>query len=373
MTRILENDTLLNRIRKEQRMMEKRISYYLGQNGYLKMLTNLSEFTIFFKKENSFISMIELVNMDENPYITEDMVHNVTQKAQWRFVDQGYEEVHYLILVISGNPERAALLGGRENFFWTIDSTCNSLCIPEGKAEDFYGLKEQIKDWLRADYDSVKQEEQALYQANGRQIKSIKDQPLVNQGIFLINLLAFTFCTLTGDVLYNYGRLSFEETTNGQWYRIFTAMFLHGDMSHLAGNMIMLFFIGNIVEKELGHMKYFILYFGSGIMGAMASLWMQWFKIAGGEEILGSIGASGAIFGMLGGLLWILIRNKGKLAEMSFTRVLFFICYSLYRGLVSSNIDNAAHFGGLTAGFLISILLYRKKGKSKKGKKADED
>lgn len=353
--------------------MEKRISYYLGQNGYLKMLTNLSEFTIFFKKENGFVSMIELVNMDENPYITEDTVHNVTQKAQWRFIDQGYEEVHYLILVIFRDPERAIMLGERENFFWIIDSNCNSLCIPDGKAEDFYGFKKLVEDWLTADFNRVEQGQQALYQANGRQIKSIKDQPLVNQGIFLINLLVFTFCTLSGDVLYNYGRLSLEETMNGQWYRIFTAMFLHGDMPHLAGNMITLFFIGNIVEKELGHIKYFILYFGSGIMGAMASLWMQWVKMAGGEPILGSIGASGAIFGMLGGLLWILIRNKGKLAEMTFIRVLFFICYAFYGGLISSNVDNAAHFGGLIAGFLISILLYRKKGNPKKGKKADED
>lgn len=230
--------------------MEKRISYYLGQNGYLKMLTNLSEFTIFFKKENGFVSMIELVNMDENPYITEDTVHNVTQKAQWRFIDQGYEEVHYLILVISRDPERAIMLGERENFFWIIDSNCNSLCIPDGKAEDFYGFKKLVEDWLTADFNRVEQGQQALYQANGRQIKSIKDQPLVNQGIFLINLLVFTFCTLSGDVLYNYGRLSLEETMNGQWYRIFTAMFLHGDMPHLAGNMITLFFIGNIVEKS---------------------------------------------------------------------------------------------------------------------------
>jgi len=351
--------------------MERRISYYLGQNGYLKMLTSLPEFTIFFKKENGFVSMIELVNMDQNPYITEDMVHNVTRKAQWRFMDQGCEEVHYLILVISGDPERALLLGERENFFWIIDSTGNTLYIPQGKAEDFYGLKELAESWIKADFDSVWQEEQALYQANGRRVKSIREQPLINQGIFLINLLVFTFCTLSGDVLYNYGRLSFQETMNGQWYRIFTAMFLHGDMSHLAGNMIMLFFIGNIVEKELGHIKYFILYFGSGIVGAMASLWMQSNIVTGDSP--SSIGASGAIFGMLGGLLWILIRNKGRLEEMTFVRVLFFICYALYGGLTSPNVDNAAHFGGLTAGFLIAILLYRKKASLKKGKKADED
>jgi rhomboid protease GluP len=147
-------------------------------------------------------------------------------------------------------------------------------------------------------------------------------------------------------------------------------MFLHGDISHLAGNMMVLFFLGNIVEKELGHIRYFILYFISGIAGAMASLWMQSIRIMYGEEVVGSIGASGAIFGMLGGLLWILIRNRGHLAEMSLLRVLFLVCYALYGGLMSSNVDNAAHFGGLAAGFFMAVLLYRKKKKPKEREKS---
>ena len=69
---------------------------------------------------------------------------------------------------------------------------------------------------------------------------------------------------------------------------------------------------------------------------------------------------------MLGALLWILVRNKGKLAELSFLRVLFLICYTLYGGLISiENVDNAAHFGGLAAGFFLAIILYRKKKRQK--------
>lgn len=345
--------------------MEKRISYYLGQNGYLKMMTNLPEFSIFFKKENGFVSVIEVVDMDKNPYLTEDTLHSVTQKAQWRFMDQGYTELHYLVLVIAGDISRAMSLGEREWFFWIIDSGRRELLIPEGKAEDFYGMKDLLNQWMQADFESIGQQEAEIYQANGRRIKSVRQQPLVNHGIFLLNVLVFTFCTLSGEVLYNYGRLSLGEVLGGQWYRIFTSMFLHGDMTHLVGNMITLFYLGNIVEKELGHIKYFILYFLSGTVAAFASLWMQSVELAAGNPVLGSIGASGAIFGMLGGLLWILIRNKGKLAEMSFVRALFFVCYTLYGGLMSENVDNAAHFGGLIAGFLLAVLLYRKKKKPK--------
>lgn len=345
--------------------MRDRISYYLGQNGYLKMLTNMSEFTIFFKKENGFVSMVEVVDMKENPYITEDMLHSVVQKAQWRFRDQGVEEIHYLVLVLAEDMERAEALGEREYFFWIIDSRAKELFIPEGKAEDFYGMKRQIEEWLESDFDSEALGEAASYGVDGRRIKKFREQPLVNHGIFLINVIVFTFCTLSGELLYNYGRLRLIEVESGQWYRIITCMFLHGDMSHLAGNMIMLFFLGNIVEKELGHIKYFILYFLSGIAGGFASLCIQRARMHMGMELVGSIGASGAIFGMLGGLLWLLIRNKGKLAELSFARVLFLVCYALYGGLTSTNVDNAAHFGGLVAGFFLAVILYRKKKRQK--------
>lgn len=349
--------------------MKNRISYYLGQNGYLKMLTNLSEFTIYFKKENGFVSMVEVVDMKENPYITEDTLHSVVQKAQWRFRDQGIEEIHYLILILAEDIERAAALGIREYFFWIIDNERKELCIPEGKAEDFYGMKSQIEEWLRADYNNEVIIRENSYSSDGRKIIKLREQPLINHGIFIINVIVFTFSTLLGDILNEYGSLRLFEIKNGQWYRIVTCMFLHGDMSHLVGNMIMLFFLGDIVEKELGHIKYFILYFLSGIMGGFASLFIQAARVQMGIRPLGSIGASGAVFGMLGGLLWILIRNKGKLAELSFLRVLFLIGYTLYSGLSNIDyVDNAAHFGGLAAGFLLTVILYRKKKPQKERK-----
>ena len=341
--------------------MKRQISYYLGQNGYLRMMTNLSEFTVFFKRENGFISVVELVDMEENPYVTQDIVRDVTQKLTWRFMDQGAEEVHCLTLVLATDQERALALGEQAYFFWIIDTEQKKLLIPEGKAEDFYGFKGLLETWLAADFNE-QQEEGIAYGANGRPIRSLRSQPLVNHGIFVINVFVFTFCTLVPDVLYNYGSLSYEGIIqNGEWYRFLTSLFLHGDMSHLVSNMIMLFFLGDIVEKELGHFKYFILYFLAGIAGGATSLYFKYLEIQSGLEAVGSIGASGAVFGMLGGLLWLIIRNKGKLAELTFIKVLFLIFYTLYGGLMSSQVDNAAHFGGVLTGFLAAILLYRKK------------
>lgn len=346
--------------------MEKRISYFLGQNGYLKMLTTLSEFTIFFKRESGFVSMVELINMDKNPYVTKESVKDVRQRAIWRFKDQGIDEVHPLVLCISSDMERAISVGEDEQFFWVIDKENNQLVIPEGKVEDFYGMKAMVESWLTADFDESMQTESGAYQAGGRQVKSFMDLPFVNHGIFCINMIAFTFCTLMGEVLYNYGRLSLSEVLAGDEYRLISYMFFHADMSHLAGNMIILFFLGEILEREMGHIKYFITYFGAGIIGGLASLYMQSQQMALGTPVAGSIGASGAIFGMLGGLLWVLLRNKGRLAGMTAMRILFLICYTLYCGLTGIRVDNAAHIGGLIGGIIFTVILYRKKRSGQK-------
>ena len=74
-----------------------------------------------------------------------------------------------------------------------------------------------------------------------------------------------------------------------------------------------------------------------------------------------SAGASGAIFGLLGALLWVVIRNKGRVGRLTKRGMLFMVLFSLYVGFTSAGVDNAAHIGGLVCGFLAAVLLYRKR------------
>ena len=74
-----------------------------------------------------------------------------------------------------------------------------------------------------------------------------------------------------------------------------------------------------------------------------------------------SAGASGAIFGVMGGLLWAVIANRGRLEDLTSQRMGIFIVLSLYYGFVSTGVDNAAHIGGAVTGFLLSIIMYKKK------------
>ena len=81
-----------------------------------------------------------------------------------------------------------------------------------------------------------------------------------------------------------------------------------------------------------------------------------------GQYYIVSVGASGAIFGVIGAVVWILIRNKGNWKNISLRRILIYLIISIVAGLFDSGIGLMAHIGGFVAGFIICMVLYRKRG-----------
>ena len=116
------------------------------------------------------------------------------------------------------------------------------------------------------------------------------------------------------------------------------------------------------MELEIGKIKFLIVYFVSGLAGNILSAW--WDILTGSMAV--SAGASGAIFGIIGALLYVAIRNRGRIGEISGKGLVFMVVLTLYYGFTSGGVDNMAHIGGLAAGFLMGVLLYRKR-KGKRG------
>ena len=144
-----------------------------------------------------------------------------------------------------------------------------------------------------------------------------------------------------------------------EYYRLFTSMFLHFGYDHLFNNMVVLVTMGWVLESEIGKIRFLIIYFASGLAGNLLSLWIQ---IQSGDLAV-SAGASGAIFGVIGALLYVAIRNRGRIGEVTGRGLMFMIILTLYYGFTSGGVDNTAHIGGLAAGFLLGILLYRKRNR----------
>ena len=180
----------------------------------------------------------------------------------------------------------------------------------------------------------------------------------VNVIVFLF--LSFRGMTEDGMFLLEHGAMYVPYMIEkGEYYRIFTSMFLHFGFDHLLNNMVILAEIGWNLEYEIGQLKFVILYLFSGLGGNLLS---AYWDIRVGDYAV-SAGASGAIFGVIGALLYVAIRNRGRIGDISGKGLVFMIILSLYYGYSSGGVDNMAHIGGLIAGFLLSVLLYRKKNR----------
>lgn len=176
-----------------------------------------------------------------------------------------------------------------------------------------------------------------------------RELPFISVLLVALNVIVYFVCIFTGGSLYEFGRLDVAGVLIHKEYgRIIWSMFLHVGMSHIFNNMLILFFMGAMIEKEVGHVCYALLYFLSGIGGNLLSLFVKVMN----NDASGSVGASGAIFGLDGVLLAMVLMSGRRMPNVTPIRVAAMILLSLYSGFSAGNIDNATHVGGLLTGFL---------------------
>lgn len=186
-----------------------------------------------------------------------------------------------------------------------------------------------------------------------RKQKKWKEIPYVSILLVAINVFVFLF-TYFGEIdLFEVGKLTVDGVlARGEYQRFLLSMFLHSGLDHIFNNMVILYFMGTMIEKEIGHLPYGVVYFLSGIGGGMLSLYV---KLIQGVTI-GSVGASGAIFGLDGLLLAMVLFYRKPMPYVTPLRVGLMIALSVYSGFTSSHVDNAAHLGGLLTGLILGAL-----------------
>jgi|GEM_PF-562173 len=173
-----------------------------------------------------------------------------------------------------------------------------------------------------------------------------------------LNIFYFLLIGVAGAGFFPYNLSGFEylgmnatnhTLTQGQWWRLLSYQFMHAGFMHLIGNMFALLMIGVYLEPLLGKIRFLIFYLVCGVMGGLLSLYMHPFS--------GSVGASGAIFGMYGVFVALLTSSliERHARKAIFSTLLFFIGFQLLMGL-KGNIDNSAHIGGLVTGCILGKI-----------------
>ena len=165
-------------------------------------------------------------------------------------------------------------------------------------------------------------------------MEEIKREP-VTALLILLNTLIFLIVEFTGGSENGqhmlecgavYAPLIIEQ---GQWYRMITSMFLHFGAPHLINNMLVLFVLGQRLEPVTGKMKFLLIYILGGLGGNLISL--IWDMRTGDYSL--SAGASGAVFAVMGGMIYVIIRHRGRVADLNMKQMLLMAAFSLYFGL----------------------------------------
>ena len=181
--------------------------------------------------------------------------------------------------------------------------------------------------------------------------------PIVTWALLGANFITWLVATAAGgtddpDVLLDFGAMFAPLIAAGEYWRLFTAMFLHVGVAHLALNGFALFIFGQLVERAYGHVRFLTIYVLAGLFGSVTSFLFNTISIGAGS--------SGAVFGVLGALAAFFVAERemfGAMARRNLTGVLVIGAISLVYGLVTPGIDNWAHMGGFAGGFAIGLAL----------------
>ena len=349
--------------------------YFIGCE-YATVDLHSEKMSLFYTVRDNcayLVWMIEntaIVDMDRTRYMS------YYQTILNRFQSQGFQTVQMLTLFATSNSAKVKELADG-TAFWIADEVYGRLIVYENQMEDYLGLRSMIEQNLHFGADirnadgiqqkGIVESTHSSNQKNDKAEAGLKGQRL-KFGVFVLQqcryLITFVliisnaviFFLENDDLLNRFGNYWRDVLDGGEYYRLITSCFLHQDTEHIISNMLILLLIGMELEKRMGHIWFGVTYLLSGVLASVASCWYHWYMK---EEAL-CIGASGAIYGIMGAvILMIFLEERNENMTSIRVRLCFFVAYMFY-GIYSSegNIDNAAHVGGFVAGTII-VLLYQ--------------
>lgn len=270
------------------------------------------------------------------------------------------EDVWYLIDDKNPDTETGQPMGGR-------------LFVPQSAPEDFYGLRQPLdrfvaKEGIQIALPEINLSEAQLTQLgldkapategpDGKPVlrEALKEKEaecFVTLGLLLINVTMYILSTFQIFRTEDYALTNGIMSVPGEWFRFLTYMFLHRDVMHLVNNMMMLYAIGSVLERQVHRGMYAVIYFVTGIGAGCLSVWYHTRM----NLAFDSIGASGAIYGIMGALMAYMLLRRQRYDRGFYGRIAIGLLLLFYTGTVDPHIDHMAHLGGFFCGLIVCGL-----------------
>jgi len=291
--------------------------------------------------------------------------------------DYGKKNIVVLNVLVSSEESEYAEFLGQDNFefdravmnvYWEIKLHDGSLAIAKNNPDTIGNLNDLVTGsatgsaqesecfFINTAYEEAVAKKPQLEEKGGQ-------TPFLTYALIIINLMIGAATLLGGDNIFRlamaFGVLFPQFVVEGEHYRLFSYMFLHADFVHLINNCFSLYIFGSRVERFYGLSKTLIIYLATGILAGVVSVLFVPFP---------TIGASGAVFGLLGAMLALARRSKADIVGLNYPAILVLSGISLGLGFMRPEINNHAHAGGFVAGFVLGMMFLKI---SEWGKKAD--
>lgn len=390
------------------RMENAAVANVLRGEGYRYCHTNLAEAGIYYKYYQEGFHIVMAVNLSGGNRFSVQQYRSMEEHAmdlfyhpQGRLGDfpDGFPVYHVemLTLLIGGDSEVERKVCAECRNVWVYQPRSGRLLIYENQPGDFFGLRGALEQgagtggaeemsrqgtgaggWAETSRQGAGAGgwAETSWQGTGAAYASAQNTAKNRLGILWKNIRAeyVTIALVVANVITYLVLEWLGDTTNGffmaehgamypdfirinhEWWRIITAGFLHFGAVHLVNNMVILYCMGSRLERVTGHLKYFLIYLVSLIGAGLLSYGMM---LRTGAYAV-SAGASGAIFGVIGGFLWIVILHRGRFEQITTRGIMMMIVLTIYYGFSSAGIDNWGHIGGLLAGFSATVILYHR-------------
>lgn len=333
-------------------MIIKNLVNALNEHDYKIAKIQGGDYTFLCKNNNEEISTIVIIDDINYPKLADtEQCEAIHKSFENTFLLRGYKKVETLFLILTDKPYGFKNFSNGKFIFWVADLYSQRLLSFIDNDDEFNHLRSVVEK-------AISMPTKKSFTIKNRTLRNFLSKPIVTIALIIANVLFFVYKDMILNLidqqilLLKYSNISSVTIKAKQYYRLITSTFLHSDFAHLTSNMISLFFVGYYLEPVMGHIKYTILYAMSGIFASICSV--VYFSSANTPAIC--IGASGAVFGVFGAYVTYSILGKFERYQVSITRMIVMVALMLYGGMQSTNIDNAAHFGGIIFGSIIAYI-----------------
>ena len=362
-------------LNKNDEIVMKLLHYFITNQGYNPVIVHGVKDEIWLENNEAEYKIIRIVTnyihndeqLDFDIYRTKKIVSNIRRKTfSFRmntlsiFLNLGDNVSDRRDSIKNIDIVKLTKLDDIKNYQYILNEFPNILEIETDDKEGFELFIKLTNDINQKNIDESKKADDVFG----------KKTPYITYGLLIANTIIFlltiffsgSFIEFKPSLLYKLGGLVNYDSMPSYFdmYRLVTSAFLHGGILHFIFNVYALYVIGPQLESFFGKIRYLIIYIGSAIVGNLMSMLFL------GDGVV-SVGASGAIFGLFGALLYFGYHYRVYLSGVIKSQIIPLIAVNLFIGFMVSGINNMAHIGGLIGGVLISMAV----GVKYKSQKAD--